>query len=105
MKGLSTGEAMPSFRLPSGQGAEVSSEDYRGRNNLIVWFTKGMACPFCRQHMSQLVRGYPEFQKRDAEILEITTSKPGVRARTRRCGTPRSSSQVCAWSIRPPTTT
>jgi peroxiredoxin len=80
MTGLSIGQVIPSFRLPSGQGPEVSSEDYLGRKNLIVWFTKGMACPFCRQHMSQLVRGYPEFQKRDAEILEITATDP-ARAR------------------------
>jgi peroxiredoxin len=80
MQSLSVGQVAPSFRLPSGQGAEVSSEDYLGKKNLIVWFTKGMACPFCRQHMSQLVRGYAEFQKRDAEILEITTTDP-ARAR------------------------
>ena len=72
MKGLDVGQPSPSFRLPSGQGPEVGPGDYRGRRNLIVWFTKGMGCAFCRQHMTQLLRGYPTFQSLDAEILEVT---------------------------------
>jgi peroxiredoxin len=43
---------------------------------VIVWFTKGMACVFCRQHMSQLSRAYDEIRKRDAEVLEIAPSTP-----------------------------
>jgi peroxiredoxin len=76
MSGVEVGEHAPAFRLPSGQGPEVGTEDYRGQRNLIVWFTKGMVCPFCRQQMSQLVRGYPEIQALDAEILEVTPTAP-----------------------------
>ena len=76
MSGVTIGERAPSFRLPSGQGPEIGPDDYRGRSNLIVWFTKGMACPFCRQHMSQLARGYPTFQTLQTEILEVTTTTP-----------------------------
>jgi peroxiredoxin len=76
MSGVAVGERAPAFRLPSGQGAEVGLEDYRGQRNLIIWFTKGMVCAFCRQHMSQLVRGYPDFQALDAEILEVTPTAP-----------------------------
>lgn len=70
------GERAPALRLPSGQGREIGLDDYRGRSNAIVWFTKGMACAFCRQHMSQLARGYPQFQALGAEILEITLTTP-----------------------------
>jgi peroxiredoxin len=70
------GERAPLLRLPSGQGREIGIADYRGRNNVIVWFTKGMACAFCRQHMSQLARGYPQFRAQGAEILEVTPTKP-----------------------------
>lgn len=70
------GERAPLLRLPSGQGREISLEDYRGRSSVIVWFTKGMACAFCRQQMSQLSRGYPQFRAQGAEILEITTTRP-----------------------------
>jgi peroxiredoxin len=80
MAGIAIGRMAPTFRLPSGQGPEVALEDYRGRNNVIVWFTKGMACPFCRQQMSQLARGYAQFRERGAEILEVTNT-PSERAR------------------------
>lgn len=70
------GQVPPSFRLPSGQGPEVGLEDYRGRKNLIVWFTKGMACPFCRTQMSQLARGYDRIKALNAEVLQVTPTKP-----------------------------
>ena len=76
MSGVTLGERAPSFRLPSGQGPEIGPDDYRGRSNLIIWFTKGMVCAFCRQHMSQLVRGYPRFKALDTEILEVTPTPP-----------------------------
>ena len=74
MSSVEVGQVAPSFRLPSGQGPEIGPDDYRGRSNVIVWFTKGMGCPFCRQHMTQLTRGYPSFQKLNAEILQVTST-------------------------------
>ena len=68
MSALTAGQPAPGFRLPSAQGPEVALEDYRGRRNVIVWFTKGMACVFCRQHMSQLARAYGEIQRRNGEV-------------------------------------
>lgn len=76
MAGIQVGHTAPSFRLPSGQGPEVALDDYRGKKNVIVWFTKGMACPFCRQQMSQLARAYGEFAARQAEVVEVTNSTP-----------------------------
>jgi len=74
MPGIGVGEPAPSFRLPSAQGAEVALEDFRGEKNVIVWFTKGMGCMFCRAQMSQLSRARADLQKLDAEILEISSS-------------------------------
>ena len=76
MTAVEIGQRAPTFRLPSGQGADISLEDYRGRGPVIVWFTKGMACPFCRTQMSQLARGYPQIQALGAEVLQITPTKP-----------------------------
>jgi len=76
MTSVEVGRVAPSFRLPSGQGQDIGPDDYRGRHNVVVWFTKGMACPFCRQQMTQLVRGYPSFQALNAEILEVASTSP-----------------------------
>jgi peroxiredoxin len=76
MAGVTVGQQAPSFRLPSGQGPEVGPEDYRGRSNVIVWLTKGMACPFCRQHMSHLARGRAQLKALNTEILQVTPTPP-----------------------------
>ena len=76
MAGVEIGQRAPSFRLVSGQGAEVGPEDYRGRAHLIVWFTKGMACAFCRSQMSLLARGYSRIKALDAEVLQVTPTPP-----------------------------
>ncbi|MGH7278894.1 MAG: peroxiredoxin-like family protein [Candidatus Rokuibacteriota bacterium] len=76
MAGVEIGQKAPPFRLPAGQGGEIGPEDFRGRNSVIVWFTKGMGCAFCRSHMSQLARGYPRLKAAGAEVLQVTPTKP-----------------------------
>jgi len=75
MPGVAVGEQAPSFRLPSAQGPEIAVDDFRGKKNVVVWFTKGMACPFCRSQMSQLARVYPEIQKLDGEVVQVSVSR------------------------------
>ena len=70
------GEPARPLRLPDANGREVALDDYRGRAAVVVWFTKGMACAFCRQHMSQLSRVYTRILERGAEILQVTPSPP-----------------------------
>lgn len=77
MASIEVGQRAPSFRLPSGQGPETGIDDYRGRSSVILWFTKGMGCPFCRSQMSQLARGYERIKGLNAEVLQITPTPPG----------------------------
>jgi peroxiredoxin len=69
------GQPAPGLRLPAGAGGEVGLEDYRGRRGVVVWFTKGMACAFCRTQMSQLARAYPRLHAAGAEVLQVTPTK------------------------------
>lgn len=73
---LAVGTPAPNFRLVSAQGDEVALEDYRGQRNVILWFSRGLFCPFCRRYMTQLRLGYREIQERGAEILQVTWSTP-----------------------------
>ena len=74
---IEVGQRAPSFRLPSGQGPERGLDEFRGRSHVIVWFTKGMGCPFCRSQMSQLARGYERIRSLGADVLQITPTTPG----------------------------
>lgn len=70
------GTRAPSFRLPSGQGPEVGLEDYRARRHALVWFTKGIACPFCRRQMVQIGKLYPRLRELGTEVLLVAPTRP-----------------------------
>lgn len=74
MPAIAVGQPAPSFRLPSGQGPTVGLDDFRSRGHVILWFTKGMGCPFCRSQMSQLALGLPRFKALHTEVLQVTAS-------------------------------
>ena len=80
MAGLQIGDRAPTFRLPSAQGPIVDSSDFLGRSSLIVWFTKGFGCPYCRVQMSLLIRGLAKFRELGADLVMITRTAP-TRAR------------------------
>lgn len=66
------GEPLPEFRLPTAGGGDIGVSDYRGRKNLLLWFSKGLFCPYCRRNMARLSQAYAQFQASGAEILQIT---------------------------------
>jgi putative peptide zinc metalloprotease protein len=73
---LAVGSVAPNFRLPSAKGDDIALEDYRGQRNVLIWFSRGLACPFCRRYMVQLRLGYQELQARDTDIVQVTCSTP-----------------------------
>lgn len=77
---MELGSTAPDFRLPSAQGPDISLGDFRGRRNVIVWFTKGLACPFCRRQMVQLAGARPQIHGLETELLQVA-STPLDRAR------------------------
>ena len=66
------GRAAPEFRLASAQGGELGPQDFRGTKRVVLWFSKGLFCPFCRRNMAQLGLRYPEIQALQAEVLQVT---------------------------------
>ena len=68
----SPGSPAPDFRLHAAGHGEVSLSDYRGKCSVVLWFSKGLFCPYCRRNMARLSQGYAEVQARGAEILQIT---------------------------------
>ena len=45
------GHQAPLFSLTSVQGDTVDLAPYRGRANVVVWFSRGFTCPFCWVYM------------------------------------------------------
>lgn len=65
------GEPAPLFSLTSVQGGPVELVAYRGRRNVVVWFSRGFTCPFCRVYMDGMREGYELLQAADAEIIQV----------------------------------
>jgi len=66
------GHAAPEFRLAAAQGGDIGPQDFRGSKHVVLWFSKGLFCPFCRRNMAQLGLRYPEIQGLGAEVLQVT---------------------------------
>ena len=41
-----------------------------------AWFTKGIACPFCRRQMVQIGKLYPRLCELGAEVLLVAPTRP-----------------------------
>src|SRR2546425_1155128 len=67
----SIGEMAPRFSLPSLSGAEVNLASYRGRSNVVVWFSRGFTCPFCRVYMDGMTEGYEGLREAGTEIIQV----------------------------------
>jgi len=67
----SVGEAAPLFSLPSLSGATVDLASYRGRSNVVVWFSRGFTCPFCRVYTDGVRAGYEALRAVDAEVIQV----------------------------------
>ena len=65
------GDAAPLFGLRSVQGPTVELAAYRGHRNVVLWFSRGFTCPFCRQYMDGIGQGYQELCAVDTEVIQV----------------------------------
>jgi len=67
----SVGQMAPVFALPSLRGVMVDLASYRGRRNVVVWFSRGFTCPFCRVYTDGMRAGYEALRTADTEIIQV----------------------------------
>ncbi|MGH7314665.1 MAG: peroxiredoxin-like family protein [Candidatus Rokuibacteriota bacterium] len=68
---LAVGLPAPLFSLTSVQGGTVELSAYRGHRNVVVWFSRGFTCPFCRVYMEGMREGYDRLQAGGTEIIQV----------------------------------
>jgi peroxiredoxin len=67
----SVGELAPQFALPSLNGETVDLTAYRGRSNVVVWFSRGFTCPFCRVYTDGVRAGYEQLRAAETEVIQV----------------------------------
>ena len=68
---LAVGDLAPLFGLRSVQGPTVDLAAYRGRRNVVLWFSRGFTCPFCRAYMEGISSGYEDLRALDTEVIQV----------------------------------
>ncbi|MFZ0545970.1 MAG: redoxin domain-containing protein [Candidatus Promineifilaceae bacterium] len=68
---VDVGQKAPGFSLPSIQGETISLDGYKGKRNVLLWFSRGFTCNFCRGHMENITGGYDMLLENDVEIIQI----------------------------------
>lgn len=65
------GSLAPDFKLRATNGQEISLTDFRGKQNVIVFFIRETTCPQCRTHVAHLGRMYSQFHEAGTEVIVI----------------------------------
>jgi peroxiredoxin len=65
------GQPAPQFALPSLRGTMVDLASYRGRGNVVIWFSRGFTCPFCRVYTDGMRNGYAALRAADTEVIQV----------------------------------
>ena len=63
--------ASPYFRLPSLYKREVGLDDYRGRDNLVLFFAHSLDCPGCREALQGFASRMGDYARQDTVVLAI----------------------------------
>jgi peroxiredoxin len=56
------------------EGQKVDLQSFKGKKNVVLVITRGYPgtlCPFCLAQASRLIKNYPEFSRRQAEVVVV----------------------------------
>jgi peroxiredoxin len=70
---VDVGDQAPEFKARNVQGMEINEADYRGRNNLVLFFYRNSRCQTCREEMTRLADKYDYIVQQDGEVIAIST--------------------------------
>jgi peroxiredoxin len=74
------GRTAPEFKLAAAHGGDIGPQDFRGSKHVVLWFSKGLFCPFCRRNMAQLALRYPRSRDSAPRCFRSRTTRSTKRA-------------------------
>lgn len=66
------GEIAPNFNLKTIQGTSIQLSDFVGDKRVLLWFSRGFTCPYCRGYMDMVIEGYEDIKQGNIEIIQIS---------------------------------
>lgn len=77
---LNSHKPVPPFRLPSSRGVDISLDDYRHRQPVVLFFMHGAECPSCRERLCAFAVSYDDYCDWQTEVLAILPGPPHMAA-------------------------
>lgn len=65
------GDVAPDFTLTSLRGKQISLARYQGKSHVVLWFSRGFTCNFCRNYMQSVIDAYSEMQAAGIEVIQV----------------------------------
>lgn len=72
MSKITEGSKAPDFTLPSSEGGEVSLSDFKGKQNVVLYFYPKDNTPGCTREACDFQDRGKKFQKKDTVVLGIS---------------------------------
>lgn len=66
---LEVGSTVPDLSLEDTAGQPVRLADYRGTDNVLVYFMRSTTCPVCNGHVKELVARAADFTAHNVKVL------------------------------------
>lgn len=68
---IAVGDAAPNFEAerPGGESFELAAS--KGKQPVVLVFSRGHWCPFCNAHMRSLQKSYPKMKELGAELVVV----------------------------------
>ncbi len=74
---VAVGEPAPAFALNAiTRAGQISLDDYRHRSGLFLNLVRGLHCPFCRRHLTQLAQTEARLQEIGIDTLVVVSTTP-----------------------------
>lgn len=66
------GMPAPDFSLPSTDGSTVTLSSFKGKQNVLIYFSEGLTCDPCMQQIPELDKYSADFSKLNVKVLSVT---------------------------------
>lgn len=72
---MQTPVSAPDFSLDIANGPPLILSELWREHHLLLWFSRGLACPFCRRQIIQFAETQAELEKSNVLTLQITSTE------------------------------
>ncbi|MGA9141582.1 MAG: peroxiredoxin family protein [Methanocella sp.] len=70
---VDVGDMAPEFKAKDVTYHEINEADYRGRNNLVLFFYRNSQCQTCREELTTLGNKFDYIVQQDGDVISVST--------------------------------